>query len=62
MEIWLRIGVCQNLDFAACIKDVSILIQILCGAWNDSEYKKRRCDPAEFERRYGSHGIDKVWR
>ncbi|KAL0054242.1 hypothetical protein WJX82_005995 [Trebouxia sp. C0006] len=30
--------------------------------WDDQTYKKRRCPPEEWARRYTQYGIDRVWR
>ena len=38
------------------------LYQVLCGRWTDKEYRKHRCPPEDFQRLYGRHGIDSVWR
>ena len=35
---------------------------VVCARYSDAEYKATRCPPAEFERRYGQYGIDRVWR
>ena len=34
---------------------------VVCAAYSDEEYKALRCAPGEFEQRYTSRGIDKVW-
>jgi len=36
---------------------------ILCTRWSDDEYRRERCaGEEEFHRRYGRHGVDRVWR
>lgn len=35
---------------------------VLCARFSDEEYKARRCPPDEFQRRWGAHGIDRIWR
>ncbi|CAG9463442.1 unnamed protein product [Pedinophyceae sp. YPF-701] len=37
-------------------------LAVLCARYSDEEYKAARCPPGEFHRRYGRHGIDRVWR
>lgn len=37
-------------------------LAVICGRWTDAEYKKRRCPPPEFKRRFTDHGVDQVWR
>ncbi|KAI3429602.1 hypothetical protein D9Q98_005688 [Chlorella vulgaris] len=34
---------------------------VVCARWNDGEYKRRRCPPAEWQRRYGEYGVDTIW-
>lgn len=36
--------------------------QVLCGRWNDADYKAARCSPDEFYNRYTQYGISRVWR
>mmetsp|Transcript_69011 Transcript_69011/g.218260 ORF Transcript_69011/g.218260 Transcript_69011/m.218260 type:complete len:297 (+) Transcript_69011:155-1045(+) len=38
---------------------------VLCARYTDEEYRRVRCGgdaSGEYERRYGRHGIDKIWR
>jgi hypothetical protein len=35
--------------------------QVLCGANTDAHYRATRCPPEEWQRRWGVHGIDRVW-
>lgn len=35
---------------------------VVCARWNDAEYKRRRCPPEEWARRYGEHGVQQIWR
>lgn len=35
---------------------------VVCARNTDEEYKAVRCPPEEWQRRYGKHGIDKIWR
>ncbi|GAB4822485.1 hypothetical protein N2152v2_009531 [Parachlorella kessleri] len=35
---------------------------VMCARWNDADYKRRRCPPEEWQRRYGKHGVDRIWR
>eukprot|EP00879_Flechtneria_rotunda_P033605 GHRR01037237.1.p2 GENE.GHRR01037237.1~~GHRR01037237.1.p2 ORF type:complete len:113 (+),score=17.23 GHRR01037237.1:165-503(+) len=35
--------------------------QVLCAANTDEHYKQKRCPPDEWARRWGVHGIDRVW-
>jgi len=37
-------------------------LALICARFTDEEYKKKRCPPDEFHRRYLQHGIDRVWR
>jgi len=34
---------------------------VICSVWNDEEYRARRCGPEEWARRWGVHGIERVW-
>ena len=34
---------------------------VVCARWNDAEYRRRRCPPDEWQRRYVQHGVDQVW-
>lgn len=45
------------------LEDVPLpCLAVLCTAWDDSSYKKHRCPPDEWNRRYTQFGIDRVWR
>ena len=35
---------------------------VVCAAYTDEEYRRVRCAPGEFEARYASRGIDRLWR
>ena len=35
---------------------------VLCAAWTDEDYRRVRCPDAEYHRRYGQYGIDRIWR
>lgn len=35
---------------------------VVCGRWNDADYKARRCPPDEWQQRYVQHGVERVWR
>lgn len=35
---------------------------VICARNSDTEYKARRCPPDEWARRWGVHGLDRVWR
>lgn len=35
---------------------------VVCARNTDENYRQRRCPPDEFERRYGRHGIERLWR
>lgn len=36
---------------------------VLCSRYSDEEYRKERCkSEEEYHRRYGQHGIDRIWR
>eukprot|EP00884_Botryococcus_braunii_P007814 jgi/Botrbrau1/17033/Bobra.49_2s0089.1 len=39
-------------------------LAVLCGKWDDDSYRKRRCPPEEWSKRYSgpSYRIDRVWR
>ena len=34
----------------------------MCARWDEAEYKKHRCGPEEFQRRWGQYGITQIWR
>lgn len=36
-------------------------LAVLCGRWNDADYKAARCSPDEFYNRYTQYGISRVW-
>eukprot|EP00877_Chromochloris_zofingiensis_P014569 jgi/Chrzof1/9366/Cz04g00060.t1 len=36
-------------------------LAVLCAKYTDAEYKARRCPSAEYERRWGKHGISRIW-
>lgn len=37
-------------------------MQVVCGRFDDEEYKARRCPPDEFQKRYGQFGVHTIWR
>lgn len=37
-------------------------VQVMCARWDDESYKARRCPPKEWSRRYGRHGVTRIWR
>ena len=38
-------------------------LAIMCLAYTDARYRSERCkDAEEYERRYGRHGVDRIWR
>ena len=34
---------------------------VVCARWTDDLYRARRCPPEEWQRRYGTHGVDTIW-
>ena len=34
---------------------------VVCARWTDEAYRARRCPPEEWQRRYGTHGVDTIW-
>lgn len=48
---------CRRLPPAAACRH-----QVLCGANTDEHYRRTRCPPDEWQRRWAVHGIDSVWR
>jgi len=34
---------------------------VMCARWNDDEYRRVRCPPDEWKRRYGVHGVQRIW-
>lgn len=39
-----------------------MLVQVVCAAYTDEEFKQHRAPPDVFEERYAKFGIHKVWR
>jgi len=37
-------------------------LAVVCARYSDEEYRRERCPPDEFQRRYGRHGVDVIWR
>lgn len=37
-------------------------VQVLCAANSDAHYRATRCPPDEWARRWGVHGVERVWR
>ena len=36
-------------------------LAVICARNTDENYKKTRCPPAEWDRRYGKHGLQSIW-
>lgn len=34
---------------------------VVCARWDDASYRQRRCPPHEWQRRYGEHGVERIW-
>lgn len=34
---------------------------VVCARWDDDSYRRRRCPPHEWQRRYGKHGVERIW-
>ncbi|EFN60065.1 hypothetical protein CHLNCDRAFT_18676 [Chlorella variabilis] len=37
------------------------VLAVVCARWDDAQYRRRRCPPDEWQRRYGRHGVQQIW-